>query len=156
MPYAPSGSNRNKPTNHFLMTSTCSSGTQITRMIFTNNFKYLTSIPIKLYHWDTSIKDTVTWLFKHCPLCGNGSINEQAVTHHWLTSMSVTMKELMETVFSMRSNLRYSKGRQGNLISRLCGGRSKYLHCHSASRRRQRKGKPLSRGIIWPPYSWMV
>jgi hypothetical protein len=142
---------------HFLRTSPYSSGTQITRVIFTSNFKYLTSILIKPYHWDTGIKDTVTWLFKHYQLCGNGLVNKQDVTCQWLTNISVTMNELLETVFSMWSNPRlYSKGRQGNLVNCQCGGRFKYLHCSPASHRRQWKGKPVPGGITGPPYFWGI
>jgi hypothetical protein len=42
----------------------------------------------------------VTWLFKHCPLHGNGSINKGSIARQRLVNTS-TPQELLEAVFSI-------------------------------------------------------
>jgi hypothetical protein len=38
----------------------------------------------------------------------------------------------------------------------LCGGGLEYIHCSPASRKRRRKGNPVSGGISGPPCSWGI
>jgi hypothetical protein len=47
----------------------------------------------------------VAWLFKHCSLRGNCSINNGAVGRRQFANTLEKMKELLEMLFCMRSNL---------------------------------------------------
>jgi hypothetical protein len=57
------------------------------------------------------------------------------------------------TVFSKRSVPRCYK--EDNW-SNLCGGGVEYLHRSPASRRRRRKGNPVTGGTTWPRCSWGI
>jgi hypothetical protein len=77
----------------------------------------LKNVPLLMLRTGNRSLHILTWLLKHCPLHGNGSINKRAIT---IQRPMTTIEELLGAVFSMRSMLRlYSESHQGNLVS--CG-----------------------------------
>jgi hypothetical protein len=73
------------------------------------------------------------------------------------TNKHTTVEELWGEEFSVRSEPSlYNENKWDKMVSLQCGGGFEYLHRSPASRRRRRKGNPVSGGITGPACSWGI